>query len=378
MKIVSTSYTYTAEFSDPGQWLERINFYTGVLEELAKQHEVESIEQINYTGELKRNGVLYHFLDHKKRKLYFPRDLHRHIKKIKPDIVFVNGLIFPLQIIQLRLTLGRRVKIIVLHRGERPFRGIKGLLQKLADKMINAYLFASAEFGKEWTRFGNISDQKKIHEVIQVSSVFYPPAGPRGQDKNLARSALQIKGSPVFLWVGRLDKNKDPLTVVKAFLRFSEFQPAAKLYMIYQTGELLMELKELIRSKNKATEPVRLVGKIPHEQLQTWYNAADFMISGSHHEGSGIAVCEAMSCGCIPVLTDIISFRRMTGRGPQDSVSKCGLLYEPGNEESLLNTLLQTTTLEQERERAKVLQQFKEELSFEAIANKINRVINSV
>lgn len=365
MKIVSTSYTNTPVFDEPEAWLQRINFYTGILEALAKQYEVESIEQINYNGELKRTGVLYHFLNYKKKKLYFPRQLHRYIKKIKPDTVFVNGLIFPLQVIQLRMKLGRSVKIILLHRGEKPYSGIKRLLQRLADKCIDAYLFTSAEFGKEWTRFGNISNQNKIYEVIQASSVFYP------QEKTLSRSATHIDGSPVFLWVGRLDANKDPLTVVKAFIEFLEFEPAAKLYMIYQTEELLQEVKDLMSHEPKATA-IKLVGKIPHAELQTWYNAADFIISGSHHEGSGVAVCEAMSCGCIPVLTDIISFRKMTGPG------NCGLLYEPGNAIALLKILLQTTALNMNNEQAKTLQQFKTELSFEAIAKKIEQVIASL
>src|SRR6478609_5220781 len=100
MKIVSTSYTNTAAFIDPEQWLDRIDFYTGILEALAREHEVESIEQINYSGELLRKGVKYHFLDFEKPKLYFPGNLHGFIKKLKPDVVLVNGLIFPLQIIQ--------------------------------------------------------------------------------------------------------------------------------------------------------------------------------------------------------------------------------------------------------------------------------------
>jgi glycosyltransferase involved in cell wall biosynthesis len=372
MKIVSTSYTNTPGFNDPELWLERINFYTGILEQLAMHHEVESIEQINYTGALKPKGVTYHFLNFKRPKLYFPHHLHRFIKALKPDVVFVNGLIFPLQVIQLRLTLGKAIKIIVLHRGEKPYQGLRRQLQKFADKMINAYLFTSAEFGKEWTAFGNISNQNKIHEVIQASSVFYP------QKKDTARSTLQVHGSPVFLWVGRLDANKDPVTVVKAFLQFSELQPAARLYMIYQEEGLLKEIKDLVQQSNKTAESIQLVGKVPHQQLQDWYNAADFIISGSHHEGSGIAVCEAMSCGCIPILTDIISFRKMTGPGPQGSASKCGLLYEPGNDAALLKVLFRAAELNKEEERKKTLEQFKSQLSFEAIAKKIETVISSV
>ncbi len=365
MKIVSTSYTNTAGFKDPEAWLERISFYTGILAELAKQHEVESIEQINYNGMHENKGVKHHFLNFKRPKLYFPGQLHGYIKKLKPDIVLVNGLIFPLQVMQLRLKLGKSVKIIVLHRGEKPGRGIRGYLQKLADKRIKAYLFTSAEFGNAWIKQGNISSQHKIHEVIQASSVFYPA------DNYTSRSILSVSWSPVFLWVGRLDKNKDPLTVVKAFIEFLKFQPAATLYMIYHSEQLLIEASNLINSDSKATRSIKMVGKTPHLQLQSWYNAADFIISGSHHEGSGIAVSEAMSCGCIPVITDIISFRKMTGPG------KCGLLFKPGDVKNLLEVLLKTSEMDKEKERNKTLQQFRQELSFEAIAKKIEQVINS-
>src|SRR5262245_34018300 len=141
MKIVSTSYVNTNTYSDPERWLDRISFYTGLLEELTKYYSVESIEQINYNGSMQKNKVNYHFLNFKKNKLYFPFALHRYIKNLHPNIVFVNGFIFPLQIIQLRKALGRSAKIIVLHRAEKPFDGVKGYLQKIADRSVDAYFF---------------------------------------------------------------------------------------------------------------------------------------------------------------------------------------------------------------------------------------------
>lgn len=363
MKIVSTSYINTPEYTDPEKWLERISFYTGLLEALAKRHLVESIEQINYSGDIQKNGVRYHFLNFKKRQLYFPLALHRYIKNLDPDVVFVNGFVFPLQIIQLRKTLGKKVKIIVLHRAEKPFTGVKRLVQRIADNAVNAYLFVSDEFGEEWMKKGIIKDKKKIHEVMQSSSSFQPG------NKEHSKRSLSITGDPVFLWVGRLDKNKDPLTVIKAFKKYLSIRPTAKLYMIYQSEQILAEVKEISIEFNNA---IHLIGKIDHLQLQTWYSAADFFISGSHYEGSGIAACEAMSCGCIPVLTNIISFRRMTGPG------KCGLLYEPGNANELLSALLKTNEMYIENEKEKTLEQFRTELSFEALSKKIDTIINSV
>jgi glycosyltransferase involved in cell wall biosynthesis len=133
----------------------------------------------------------------------------------------------------------------------------------------------------------------------------------------------------------------------------------------------LEELKGFI-SDAHAEETIHLIGKVNNPDLLHWYNSADFIISSSHYEGSGIAVCEAMSCGCIPILTNIPSFRMMTDQ------RRIGLLYEAGNENDLIDALQKSLKLNQPEERKKVLEQFNNELSFEANARKIMSVINDI
>jgi len=366
MLLVFTSYVKSPEFDDPGKWLKRIEGYIGILENLGGRHTVISVERINYEGQYTANGVIYFFQRQRKKVVLFPRKAHRLIKGLKPDVVFVNGLIFPLQIIQLRLKLGKNVKIIGLHHAEKPFTGIKKYLQWLADKCIDAYCFTSAEFGDEWIRSGNLSDKRKVHEVMEVSSSF------SATHQDVSRKETNIIGSPVYLWVGRLNENKDPLTVVNAFLQFSKTVTNAKLYMIFQTDELLSEIKDIISRSAGEANAIILVGSIPHAELPFWYSSADFILSASHYEGSGTAVCEGMSCGCIPILSDIASFRMMTGRG------KCGLLFEPGSIPALTATLQQSVKIDMTEERRKTLAQFKDELSYEAIGGRINAVISSL
>jgi glycosyltransferase involved in cell wall biosynthesis len=308
-------------------------------------------------------GVQYLFIREGKKAVRFPRHTHRIIKSLQPDVVLINGFIFPLQVIQLRWKLGRKVKIMLLHRAEQPRKGWRKYLQKLADRYVDAYLFTSAEFGEQWK--GNI-DTDKMHEVIQASSIFSV------MDRAVARQNLNINAGTVFLWVGSLIPRKDPVTVVKAFVRFLEIQPSARLYMIYQSDELLKDVLEIVNSNEKTAAGIVMVGKVAHAQLQDWYNSADFIITGSHYEGSGVAVSEAMSCGCIPIVTDIISFRKMTGP------AKCGFLYEAGNVDELLKVLVHTEKIEKEKEQAKTLEQFKQELSFDAIARKIQQVVASL
>jgi glycosyltransferase involved in cell wall biosynthesis len=362
MNFVFVSYDYDPNFDSPEQWLNRVKIYTGVLECLGQKHSVARIQQVNYKTYQEHNGVKYHFVNYSDRKSHFPWKLNRFIRSLKPDIVFVHGLHNPLQVIQLRLQLNRKTGIIAQNHAEKPATGIRRELQIIADNYIDAYMFASREMGVDWVRKGNLASADKIREVMEVSSVFYPV------DRDVALAKTGITGQPVFLWVGRLNDNKDPLNVVKAFLRFVKIQPLARLYMIYHTGELLNEIKALLNEPDAPLNAITLVGKVPHDDLLYWYNSADFIISGSHYEGSGTAVCEAMSCGCIPVVTDIFSFRAMTDNGA------CGILYEPGNMGELLSALMQTQKLDKNLKREQAIAFFKANLSFEAIAQRMEQI----
>ena len=362
MRILFLSYINTPEFNDPKQWLRRIRAYTGILEQLAKKFEVISIEQINYSGEYFQNGVQYVFLNYGKKKELFPKQLHTRVKELKPDIVFIHSMNFPFQILQLRRKLGTSVPIIVQNHAEKPWNGWRLWLQRRADRVIDAYLFTSRAMAKSWEEKYIITNAGKVHEVMEASSVFFPI------DNTTAKQQTKVTGEPVFLWVGRLDANKDPLTVVRAFLRFAGGQPNARLYMIFHTDELLAIIKNEISRHPHGQQLIQLVGKVEHEAMQYWFNSAAFIIAASYYEGSGVAVCEAMSCGCIPIVTGIDAFRKLTNNGA------CGRLYEVGNEEQLVKILNETRSIDLAEEKEKVLHQFHSQLSFEAIASGIERI----
>jgi len=364
MIFVSVSYHYSADINNPQDWFRRLKIFIGSWELIAKQHKVIRVERINYEGAITHQGIKFQFLHPKKFNRRWPWKMHRLIRSLKPDIVIVHGLHYPLQTIQLRLQLPSHVKIIAQHHAEKPFTGVKKYIQHLASHCVDAYLFASRKMGEDWVARGNIQSARKIHEVMEVSSAFKP------MDRAQARLKTNVQGDPIFIWVGRLNRNKDPLTVVNAFLRFCDYQPSARLIMIYQTHEILAKLEIIL--KHEKGQQVQLVGSIVHEDMVSWYNSADFVISTSHYEGSGTAVCEAMSCGCIPILSDIDSFRAITGE------FRCGLSFQAGDEEGLLEKLLLATQLNRMEECKKTIERFKQALSFEAIAEKIQTLATSL
>jgi len=361
MVYVFVTFSPSFEFDSPESWFKRTEGYTGALFCLAANHTVINIKQINYKGDCLHKGVHYHFINFGKKKSLFPGRLTQFVKSFNPDIVFVQGLHNPLQLIQLGFQLSSKTKIIAQHHAEKPLIGIKKYFQRMADHYVDAYLFASHNMGMEWVKKGNISSGDKIHEVMEVSSIFSP------MDKAVARQKTDVPDGLIFLWVGRLNDNKDPLTVLKAFLWFAEVKPSARLYMIYHTEELLDEIQALLNDSSQKNA-VTLIGKVPHDELQYWFNSADIILSGSHYEGSGTAVCEAMSCGCMPVVTDIDSFRMITNNG------KCGLLYEAGNEDALLTALHQIDQIDIAAKQKASLDYFRSNLSFEAIAKRIQEI----
>ncbi len=366
MRIIHLSYKYVPEYSNPDDWLQRISFSIGVLESKALYAEVIGIYNINYKGVLNRSGVVYHFPNFKKWGLRFPFLFNNYVKQLNPDVVIVHGLLFPWQVIMLRWWVSKRLIIIAQHHAEKPLRNIRKWVQKRADNYIGAYLFSSLDLGMLWIDKGQINGPQKIKIVMGTSSPFYVA------DKKASRIKTNVYGDAVFLWVGGLDSNKDPLVVVRAFIHFVKQFPTANLYLIYQTFQLLEEIKKVLANSPLASNSIHLIGKVENQELQHWYNSADFIISSSHYEGSGIAVCEGLSCGCIPILTNIPSFRMMTDNG------RFGILYEVGSEEALLNALQNSMMLNRESEKEKVVEWFKKELSFDANAKKIMSVIDEI
>lgn len=317
------------------------------------------IEHINFEGSYKDKGVQYHFFKGRNKFWYLPFRTYAFIERKKADVILVAGLIFPLQVIFLRLKVGRKCRIIVQHHGERPFRNFKRVFQRIANSFIDGYLFTSHGNAKEWIEQVIIS-REKCFEVLEASTFM------RRKDKNESRSKLGIGDISMLLWVGRLERNKDPMTVLCGFEQYLKLNGTGVLYMIYQENELLEEVRTLIESSEFLKKAVRLVGKVDHAALDSWFSAADYFVSGSHKEGSGYALIEAMSCGCVPIVTNIPSFKKITGGQ--------GLLFEPGNPESLCKSLMQLERGTINEQSNAIVHYFNNSLSFEKIAGDIFRI----
>ncbi len=362
IKLIDLNYHMHDDISIPAKVLEVQKASIGFAKFIKEKLDIQFIKHMNYEGEEFIDGVKYRFFKSRNKSWYIPFKTHRYIKSQKPDIVLIQGFIFPFQLLTLRLQLNKSTKFIVQHHGERPWKSLKKYFQELAYRFANCYLFTTTENATEWIEKKIIINRKKCKEVLEGSTFFTK------KNKELCKSALSLTGNLNFLWVGRLNARKDPLTVLQAFEKYISVRSSAKLFMIYQTDELLPGINNLLMQNDQLENSVVLHGNVLHDQLETWYNAADFYISGSHQESTGYALLEAMACGCIPVVTNIPSFKKITDNRNYE------LLYQPGSVENLFTTLLKIDAIDQEKLSASIVQHFNNSLSFKSIADSLFNV----
>ena len=50
---------------------------------------------------------------------------------------------------------------------------------------------------------------------------------------------------------------------------------------------------------------VKCLGRLTSSELKDWYSKTQFYLQLSNFEGFGVAICEAMLCNCIPIVSDV-------------------------------------------------------------------------
>jgi glycosyltransferase involved in cell wall biosynthesis len=352
--VLQANFDFDRALTDPDELLERYTTLTGWSEALleAGADRVVVLQRFHHHAIVRRNGVEYHF---GRARDVAAADL-RSI-----EVAHVNGLNFPLQTHRLRGLLGAHTPILVQDHGTGPppVRVASRAVRRWGFRCVDAFLFAAARLADPW-RAANIirGRDHHVYEVLEASTTLRPMA------RTAARDASGITGSPALLWVGRLNTNKDPLTVLAGFERIIAARPDASLTMVFGSDELLLEIRRRLSQSASLTRSVRLVGHVPHDKLAAYYSAADIFVLGSHHEGSGYALIEACACGAIPVVTDIPTFRVITGDGAR------GALWKPGDEASLAHGLLEMAGRDLGALRADLAVHFAKELSWTAVGRR--------
>ena len=362
VSVVQVNYGFDKDLADPDALLDRYTTLTSWSDALADAGaaRVTVVQRFHRQAQVIRNGIEYRFVD---------RELPRAVAATGAEVAHVNGLTFSLSTWKLRRTLPRPTAIVVQNHGDGGAVGrapLLRLLGRLTRGVVDAFLFAADEHAAPWRRAGFIAPGQPTYQVMEASTSVQPV------NRAAARAQSGVDGSPALLWVGRLNANKDPLTVLDGFERSLSALPAATVTMIYTSEDVLPAVRERIVRSAVLKERVRLVGTVPHARLPAFYSAADLFVLGSHHEGSGYALMEASACGAVPVVTDIPTFRLLTDGGA------VGALWTPGDAAGLERALVDVCSRDLFSERARVIDRFARNWSWPSIGRRAIEIYEDV
>jgi glycosyltransferase involved in cell wall biosynthesis len=376
MRVVQINYAFDPGVKEPAGLLERYVTLTGWSEALlAAGIDVSVMQRFHRDDRVIRNGIEYVFCADgpaESSAWFSGRRVARAVAPLQPDLVHVNGLEFGLPTWALMRQLPKPTACIVQHHGggvpsrDRGAAGrVAGAIRRGLLASVDSFFFSTTEQAEPWRQIGVIGSDQSVHAVMEASTSMEP------FDRREARHGGS-PGSPALLWVGRLDDNKDPLTVLTAFEQALLELPKATLTVAFSGGPLSSQVQERVHRSPALRHSVRLVGSIMHSIMPRLYSAADLFVLGSHHEGSGYALLEASACGCVPIVTNIPSFRAITNNG------RLGVSWTPGDVDGCRRAMVSAARSDLTAARAAVRDHFERELSWTAVGRVARRAYQDV
>lgn len=137
----------------------------------------------------------------------------------------------------------------------------------------------------------------------------------------------------VVLHLRSMEPLYDPLTTVKAFLIAARKNARLRLLMP-GSGNLAPKVTRLL-AQTGLQDHVYLPGNIAHDDLPSYYNAADLYVSSSLSDGSSVSLMEALASGLPAAVTDIPSNREWV------QIDQQGWLFASKDASALAEVILQ-------------------------------------
>ncbi len=286
---------------------------------------VSVIQAAQDEARYERNGVAYRFLPLQGSE--GARRLAAEVAGCGAHLVHVHGLDHARQAHALSVRLPW-LPILLQDHANRPPRWWRQARWRRWYRAASAVTFTSMALAQPFVEARLFAPATRLFAIPESGCRFTPG------DRATARAQTGLHGRPCVVWVGHLDANKDPLTVLDGVAAAARQVPGLRLWCAYGSAPLLEEVRARIAGDPLLASRVHLLGAVPHQRVQSLLRAADVFVSGSHAESCGYAALEAMACGVPPILSDSPAFRALTDEG------RVGRLWTPGDAEQLSEALV--------------------------------------
>lgn len=218
------------------------------------------------------------------------------MKEWNPDAILVYGWSFKSHLKLMRYFKG---KIPVLFRGDSTLlqaqKGLMEHLRKIFLKWVYNHVDKALYVGtnnKAYFKHFGLKDNQLIFAPHAIDNeLFHKKANAAKESANHWRESLGIKEEGiVFLYAGKLDKNKNTELLIKAFM---EIEKQDCFMVVVGNGEMESYLKEMYQSNSK----IHFMDFQNQSKMPAIYSIADVFVLPSLSETWGLAINEAMACG---------------------------------------------------------------------------------
>ena len=367
MRVVQVNCAIDAQGREPEALLRAWPTVPLVAEAVAEAGaEVTVLQASRFAAEHRHAGVTYRFVAEPRGRRdsagLAPWRMAAAARRMEPDVIHFNGLGFPLHLAAMT-----RLGIPVLVQDHASLPGGKlGLLRRWSLRGVAGLAFTAAEQAEPFREARELPEGLPIFAVPESSSRFTP------DDREEARRATGVSGAPALLWVGRLNRNKDPLTVLEAVRRALPRLPDLQLWCVYSEADMLPEVERTLRGDPALAARVHLLGRRPHSEMEALCRACDLFVLASRREGSGYSLIEALACGTTPVVSAIPSFRALTGNGAVGALAPCG------DAAAFAEKIIELAGQPRDQLRAATLDHFQHELSPATLGRKLLEVYSAI
>ena len=230
----------------------------------------------------------------------------------RPDVVYAHFLV-PAGLIA---ALAVRAPLVVTAHG-RDVRNIGAIPGVAAATALVVRRAAAVICVSDYLRVELETKLPESHGKVEVVS--------SGVDRDRFAVSAAPAGPPGFLCVGALDERKNVVRLADAFSRLGE-------------GTLTFAGDGPLRSRLEGRDRVRLLGRVPHDEIPQLLADCRVLAQPSLVEPLGQALLEAMACGRSVVATRI-------GGPPEFVTPEAGVLVDPLDVEALARGLEQAVGL---------------------------------
>ncbi len=195
---------------------------------------------------------------------------------------------------------------------------------------------------------------KILEQVIRkpIKTMVFPPLVDQDAIRQRAHSTelvpiIRSKSRFNILFVGRLANNKKQGDIIRFFDYYlKQVNSSAHLFLVGGGHDKFVQEVSGLINQLKLGNKITLTGKVPDEELYSYYRSADVYLSMSEHEGFGVPLTEAMAFNIPVVAFNCTSIPDTVGQNgclfdKKDNIVVADILEKLRNDNSFRKLVLQ-------------------------------------